>query len=239
MLAGHLILVTFSVLCAALFAESVHRHPAVLVRTARVPHRVRDPRRASCRRSSSPSSLPCTSAVPCTPTTEPLGGPRVSMLHLLARTGSGRAPEGSDRGRPRHRLRRRGHRPRHRYRPRGRQRHHGHGPSTRVRRRRPHDHVPGHRVHRGARALRLRVGLHHHRLTTKGDVMRSRIRVPLALVGALFVLLALAGPAFAQSSRARLRRQGRRRSATSSSKRARRSTTARSRPTRCFPRGTR
>ena len=45
MLAGHLILVTFSVLCAALFAKSISLVILpVRLRLARRPHRVRDPR---------------------------------------------------------------------------------------------------------------------------------------------------------------------------------------------------
>ena len=76
--------------------------------------------------------------------------------------------------RPRHRLRRRRHRPRHRHRPRRRQRHHRHGPPARGRRHGAHHHVPRHRLHRGARALRLRPRLHH--LGLRRPIMRIRMR---------------------------------------------------------------
>ena len=44
MLAGHLLLISFAVICAALWSLTiVAGHPAVLVRPARRAHRVRDP----------------------------------------------------------------------------------------------------------------------------------------------------------------------------------------------------
>src|SRR5262249_10258600 len=103
----------------------------------------------------------------------------------------------------RHRLRRRGDRPRHRHRPRGRQRHHRHGPSARVGRRRPHDHVPGHRLHRGTGAVRLRPRVHHLRLNADPGTRRAtvRIRTPELLaasgvaVAATFALALPAGAA--------------------------------------------
>ena len=86
------------------------------------------------------------------------------LLHFLLAAGGRRPHQGFDRDRSRHRLRRRRHRPRHRHRPRGRQRHHRDGAPARVGRHRANDDVPRHRVHRGARALRLRPRVHHLRL---------------------------------------------------------------------------
>ena len=104
------------------------------------------------------------------------------MLHLLARRRTAaELQQGSDRDRSRHRLRRRRHRPRHRHRPRGRQRHHRDGPPARVGRHGPHHDVPRHRVHRGARALRLRPRLHHLGLKRRNAcVLASRAVIAVA-----------------------------------------------------------
>ena len=79
MLAGHLLLVTFAVLSAALFSKTLLAgHPAAAVRHAGPAHGLRDPRRRACRRSSSPSSPPSTSAGPCIPSTR-----RAPLLDIL------------------------------------------------------------------------------------------------------------------------------------------------------------
>ena len=180
MLAGHLILVTFAALIRrAVGGEDHHRHPAVLVRAARRDDRLRDPRelpagvhlhdphRRVHRQLHAPRAL----------TTVSTRRTHVALLHLLLAQAAGRPDQGSDRDRSRHRLRRRRHRPRHRHRPRGRQRHHRDGAPARVGRHRPNHDVPRHRVHRGARALRLRPRVHHLRLKPRQErTVRKRIR---------------------------------------------------------------
>ena len=97
--------------------------------------------------------------------TDQLRSTHVVLLHfLLAQQDPRPSPRGSDRNRSWHRLRRRRHRPRHRHRSGGRQRHHRDGTPARVGGHRPNHDVPRHRVHRSARALRLRSRVHHLRL---------------------------------------------------------------------------
>ena len=64
---------------------------------ARRPHRLRDPRRRSCRPTSSRSSPPCTSAAPCTPSTDQQTDRR---HHRASRPRSSRTPASSSRASP-------------------------------------------------------------------------------------------------------------------------------------------
>ena len=100
MLAGHLLLVTFAVLSAALFSQdrwpSSCPLPFVMLDRCSRASRSSSP---SCRRSSSPFSPPSTSAGPCTPSTRrathlssdswPRPGPRPSSLDGLSAIGAG------------------------------------------------------------------------------------------------------------------------------------------------------
>ena len=143
----------------------------------------------------------------------------MAVLHLLAHKRPASCTTGLTADRSRHRLRRRRHRPRHRHRPRGRQRHHRDGAPARVGRHGPHHDVPRHRVHRGARALRLRPRVHHLGLK-HGRSRTVRTRISAARSRSLGVAVVVLGASPRRRSRrttdAEVRRRGRRRSASSS-----------------------
>src|SRR5262249_39119429 len=73
------------------------------------------------------------------------------------------------------------------------------GAPARVGRHRPNHDVPRYRIHRGARAVRVRARVHHLRLR-EGNTVRNRIRVLTAALGVVFALGVFAAPAFAQES---------------------------------------
>src|SRR5581483_311790 len=166
------------------------RHPPVLVRAPRRAHRLRgarlvsaglhlhDPHRRVHRRCHASRALRSSS--------DPR--PRSDAGHHARSHGH----------RSRDRVRRGGHRPRHRHRARRRQRHHGDVAAAGVGGHGPHHHVPRHRVHRSARALRVRARLHHLGLR-EGSTMRIRNLVLASVLGVALVV-AGAGAAFADTT---------------------------------------
>src|SRR5262249_47599348 len=77
-----------------------------------------------------------------------------------------------------------------------RQRHYSHGAPAGVRGRGAHHHVPRHRVHRGACALRVRARVHHHGI---GVPMRMRMLLAASLLAAA-ALFFVPGTASAQTN---------------------------------------